>query len=129
MIVDCDDAVQCVKEALGHAYRTHGRLPWGRHEFYGILKEEIDELWDCGCVSIVDQQGPEQSSGQCGNKKSRRDRTAQLTNSLNVGSKKCRRLDHQKGIRVDIREGNSSPDPPPRLLGGGADPILARWFV
>lgn len=31
---------------IDHAYRKHGRAPWGRHEFYGILKEEVDELWD-----------------------------------------------------------------------------------
>lgn len=35
-----------VDAALSHAYAKHGRLPWGRHEFYGILREEIDELWD-----------------------------------------------------------------------------------
>lgn len=31
---------------LSRAYAKHGRLPWGRHEFYAILKEEVDELWD-----------------------------------------------------------------------------------
>ena len=31
---------------LDRAYAKHGREPWGRHEFYGILKEEVDELWD-----------------------------------------------------------------------------------
>lgn len=29
-----------------HAYRKHGAKPWSRHEFYAILKEEVDELWD-----------------------------------------------------------------------------------
>lgn len=35
-----------ISAELDHAYAKHGREPWGRHEFYGILKEEVDELWD-----------------------------------------------------------------------------------
>lgn len=31
---------------LERAYAAHGREQWGRHEFYAILKEEVDELWD-----------------------------------------------------------------------------------
>lgn len=31
---------------LERAYAKHGREPWGRHEFYAILLEEVDELWD-----------------------------------------------------------------------------------
>lgn len=31
---------------LDHAYAKHGDQPWGRHEFYAILLEEVDELWD-----------------------------------------------------------------------------------
>lgn len=31
---------------IDHAYAKHGKGLWGRHEFYGILKEEVDELWD-----------------------------------------------------------------------------------
>lgn len=30
---------------LESAYQKHGSLPWGRHEFYAILLEEVDELW------------------------------------------------------------------------------------
>lgn len=30
---------------LDRAYGKHGAAQWGRHEFYGILKEEVDELW------------------------------------------------------------------------------------
>ena len=30
---------------LDHAYAKHGRDPWGRHEFYAILLEEVEELW------------------------------------------------------------------------------------
>lgn len=30
---------------LAHAYKKHGAPAWGRHEFYAILKEEVDELW------------------------------------------------------------------------------------
>lgn len=28
------------------AYAKHGSESWSRHEFYGILKEEVEELWD-----------------------------------------------------------------------------------
>ena len=35
-----------IEARLDHAYRKHGAEPWGRHEFYAILKEEVDELWD-----------------------------------------------------------------------------------
>jgi N-acetylglucosamine kinase-like BadF-type ATPase len=31
---------------LERAYAKHGKAQWGRHEFYAILKEEVDELWD-----------------------------------------------------------------------------------
>lgn len=31
---------------LEQAYNKHGNRPWTRHEFYAILKEEVDELWD-----------------------------------------------------------------------------------
>ena len=30
---------------LARAYDKHGTEPWGRHEFYAILLEEVDELW------------------------------------------------------------------------------------
>lgn len=33
-------------DELDRAYRKHGSAPWGRHEFYAILKEEVDELWE-----------------------------------------------------------------------------------
>jgi len=35
-----------IAEELEHAYSKHGTDQWGRHEFYAILKEEVDELWD-----------------------------------------------------------------------------------
>jgi NTP pyrophosphatase (non-canonical NTP hydrolase) len=35
-----------IKHELDHAYSKHGREPWGRHEFYAILLEEVDELWE-----------------------------------------------------------------------------------
>lgn len=34
-----------IGEELERAYAKHGDLPWGRHEFYGILLEEVEELW------------------------------------------------------------------------------------
>lgn len=40
------ELIIAVGDRLTKAYEKHGSLPWGRHEFYGILKEEVDELWD-----------------------------------------------------------------------------------
>lgn len=31
---------------IDHAYAKHGREPWGRHEFFAIMREEVDEVWD-----------------------------------------------------------------------------------
>ena len=33
-----------VQRELEHAYAKHGRDPWSRHEFWGVLEEEVDEL-------------------------------------------------------------------------------------
>ena len=35
-----------IRGELDHAYAKHGRDPWGRHEFYAILLEEVEELWE-----------------------------------------------------------------------------------
>ena len=35
-----------MQDEIDRAYAKHGTELWGRHEFYGILKEEVDELWD-----------------------------------------------------------------------------------
>ena len=35
-----------IAKELDRAYAKHGDAQWGRHEFYAILKEEVDELWD-----------------------------------------------------------------------------------
>lgn len=40
-----DFMARIVSEA-DRAYRKHGDLQWGRHEFYGVIKEEFDEMWD-----------------------------------------------------------------------------------
>lgn len=42
-----------VFKELARAYEKHGQDPWGRHEFYAILKEEVEELWD-----IIKSDGP-----------------------------------------------------------------------
>jgi NTP pyrophosphatase (non-canonical NTP hydrolase) len=31
---------------LDRAYAKHGSEPWSRHQFYAVLLEEVDELWD-----------------------------------------------------------------------------------
>lgn len=35
-----------ITREVDRAYRKHGDAQWGRHEFYGVIKEEFDELWD-----------------------------------------------------------------------------------
>lgn len=35
---------RAIATELDHAYEKHGREPWGRHEFFAILLEEVDEL-------------------------------------------------------------------------------------
>lgn len=35
-----------VADEIDRAYAKHGKPYWGRHEWWGILKEEVDELWD-----------------------------------------------------------------------------------
>lgn len=35
-----------ISSEVDRAYAKHGRDKWGRHEFYAILKEEVDEAWD-----------------------------------------------------------------------------------
>lgn len=38
--------IAAMEDELSRAYAKHGEGQWGRHEMYGILKEEVDELWD-----------------------------------------------------------------------------------
>lgn len=38
--------MEAISKELDRAYAKHGCDQWGRHEFYAILKEEVDELWD-----------------------------------------------------------------------------------
>lgn len=42
-----DRFATAVRRELEHAYAKHGRDAWSRHELYGVLMEEIDEIWDC----------------------------------------------------------------------------------
>lgn len=38
--------IQRIAAELEHAYAKHGLGQWGRHEFYAILLEEVDEVWE-----------------------------------------------------------------------------------
>lgn len=40
------ELVEKITLELDRAYSKHGRAPWSRHEFYAILLEEVDDLWD-----------------------------------------------------------------------------------
>lgn len=35
-----------ISAELDSAYAKHGTQQWGRHEFFGIIAEEFDEMWD-----------------------------------------------------------------------------------
>lgn len=41
-----DEFDERVNEEVNSAEFKHGYAKWGRHEFYGILLEEVDELWE-----------------------------------------------------------------------------------
>jgi NTP pyrophosphatase (non-canonical NTP hydrolase) len=41
-----EQIIKNATEQLEKAYEKHGKEEWKRHEFYGILKEEVDEVWD-----------------------------------------------------------------------------------
>ena len=45
-VVNRGDVLAAVQREVSRAYHKHGADQWGRHEFYAILKEEVDELWD-----------------------------------------------------------------------------------
>ena len=45
-ILDRQDIFIAVADELYRAYNKHGKEKWGRHEFYAILEEEVDEVWD-----------------------------------------------------------------------------------
>lgn len=38
--------IASIFDELDSAYQKHGSEQWGRHEFYAILLEEVEELWD-----------------------------------------------------------------------------------
>lgn len=38
--------LRAMMEEIDRAYAKHGTEPWTRHEFYGILIEEVEELFD-----------------------------------------------------------------------------------
>lgn len=35
-----------ISDELDRAYAKHGKEMWNRHEFYSIMLEEVDEVWD-----------------------------------------------------------------------------------
>ena len=45
-ILDRNRILTAIQEELEHAYNKHREKRWGRYEFYAILKEEVDEVWD-----------------------------------------------------------------------------------
>jgi len=40
------EIIRDIEYELDQAYAKHGDTPWSRHEFYGVVKEEVDEMWD-----------------------------------------------------------------------------------
>lgn len=35
-----------IERELEQAYQKHGSAPWGRHEWWAITQEELEEAWD-----------------------------------------------------------------------------------
>jgi NTP pyrophosphatase (non-canonical NTP hydrolase) len=46
MINKRTDIINTIALELDYAYSKHGSTPWSRHEFYAVLLEEVDELWE-----------------------------------------------------------------------------------
>lgn len=50
MVADKDarrmDFMERITNEVDRAYEKHGDAQWGRHEFYGVILEEFDEMWD-----------------------------------------------------------------------------------
>ena len=42
-----EEILELACNEMEKSFVKHGSAQWGRHEFYGILQEEIAELWDC----------------------------------------------------------------------------------
>ena len=40
------EILAAIEAELERAYAKHGSDPWGRHEWYAITLEELDEAWD-----------------------------------------------------------------------------------
>jgi len=40
------EVITAIESEVDRAYHKHGRDPWGRHEFYGVIMEEIVEMQD-----------------------------------------------------------------------------------
>ena len=94
---------------LAHAYAKHGARPWSRHEFYAVLKEEVDELWDAvkqdeGHSKEKGKSLPDRKDGACPDKTQVFDslQTRDLVNS-NLGTIASPRQDRE---RSRGREGN-----------------------
>lgn len=41
-----EEIYEKISSELERAYSKHGKQKWNRHEFYGIIKEEFDEMWE-----------------------------------------------------------------------------------
>lgn len=46
MLARRDIFLAAIEDELARAYAKHGAPQWSRHEFYGVMKEEVDEVWD-----------------------------------------------------------------------------------
>lgn len=46
MALSRTEIINKISNELDRAYTKHGKEQWGRHEFYGVIKEEFDEMWE-----------------------------------------------------------------------------------
>lgn len=50
-----EEFLEKICNEVTRAYNKHGKRKWGRHEFYGIVKEEFDEMWE-----VIMTDGPDE---------------------------------------------------------------------
>ena len=45
-VIERQELFSRIAAELDRAYAKHGTHQWGRHEFYGIIMEEVEEMFD-----------------------------------------------------------------------------------
>ena len=46
MKIPREEILKRISAEIDRSIAKHGTQQWGRHEFYAVMKEEVDEAWD-----------------------------------------------------------------------------------